>query len=205
MNAPLAIERYLKLITAKPLDKSTIKAWYQCVKDHAPSGIIRTITTKDDEGSSKTVSLVHQEGKRHCYVIPLTRDLSNNEIDEIIQGFSGLETDLSDFDVETNETRLMADDKPPISMDAAKHLQLCTALAKHKHEEWVRERTDAGWRYGTKFDPDEKTHPLLRPWDQIPDRFRQPDMDWPQKLVHMLNDQGYAVISKDDLKRLKRP
>jgi hypothetical protein len=202
MDHPVSIERYIKLITKEALDTGVIKKWFHCVTTHAPSGIIRTISTTDNKGAPKSVSLVHQESDhQHAYLVPLTRDLSEPEIETIVNAF--VDTELVDnFDVETNETRLLASDHTGVSLDAAKHLQLCSALAKQKHEDWVRERTGAGWRYGTKFDDDERTHPLIRPWDQIPDRYKQPDMDWPQKLMQTLNDQGYAIVPKDKLDRL---
>ena len=59
-------------------------------------------------------------------------------------------------------------------------------------------------RDGAEFDADEKTHPLILPWDQLPDRYKKADMSWPQQLIHMLNDQGYAVIDKNELDRLMR-
>jgi hypothetical protein len=172
------------------------------VKHHAPPGIVQVIATTDDKGQPKSVSLVHQTGEdEHCYMISLTRDLAEHEVEKIVREFSEDKPKL-DFDVETNETRISAKDHQGITLDSAKHVLLCTALAKQKHEDWVRERTGAGWRYGTKFDTDEKTHPLLMPWSNLPDRYRTPDMDWPQKLVTMLNDQGYAVIEKEELARL---
>ena len=84
----------------------------------------------------------------------------------------------------------------------ATHLALCTALAKQRHTDWVRERTDAGWRYGVTFDQTEKTAPLLRPWEQLPDQYRRPDLNLPQTLITGLNDQGYVVISRADLDQL---
>jgi hypothetical protein len=91
-----------------------------------------------------------------------------------------------------------------IPLDAAKHVSLCTALAKQRHEDWVRDHSNAGWRFGPVVDATEKTHPLLRPWDQLPDRFRVPDLAWPQRLVNMLNDNGYVVMSRDAMERLTR-
>jgi hypothetical protein len=202
-SKPLDVDRYITLNVKKELDKNIVKKWFKCVGTYSPSGIIRTINIVDNKGKPTSVSLVHRikiEGE-HCYLIPLTRDLSSHEVEKIVKEFAEDEPDL-DFDIETNEIKLLAKDCAAISLDTAKHIALCNALAKTKHEDWVRERTNAGWRYGVTFDVDEKTHPLIRPWDQLPDRYKEPDMDWPQKLVSLLNDQGYAVIQKDELERL---
>ena len=200
----LSIERFIKLITKEELDKKAAKAWYHCVIKHAPVGVAKTINMVDDKGKPHGVALIHREGETtNSYLVPLTRDLSDDEIDKIVHGFSEKNPDL-DFQIETNETKLSASDYSGLSLDASKHMALCTALEKQKHENWVRERNKSGWRYGTEFDQDEKTHPLILPWDQLPDRYKQPDMEWPQKLVHMLNSEGYAIIPKEELNDLLR-
>lgn len=202
-NLPVTVDRFIKLITKTELDKNDISAWYRCVTDHAPSGIVRSITIANKKGKPKSVALVHRvDGQdAHSYIIPLTRDLTEDETEKVVREFAEDRPKL-DFDIETHTTSLHAPKGGKISLDASKHLALCNAMAKQKHEDWMRERTGAGWRYGTKFDGDEKTHPLLMPWDQLPDRYREPDMGWPQKLVTMLNDQGYAIIDKDELEKL---
>lgn len=198
---PVALDRYIQLSTNDKLAIADVKAWFHCVEENSPSGVIKTVTIIDDAGSPHSVALVHCESEtRHHYRVPLSRALSNKEVGAIAKCFAKLTN--FDFDVDTNETSLSAQDRTGISLDAARHLALCTALAKQKHEDWVRERTDSGWRFGMEFDAEEKTHPLIRPWDQLPDRYKKPDMSWPQKLIAMLDDQGYAVIQKEDLNAL---
>jgi hypothetical protein len=199
------MDRFIKLTVDQPLDKNHVKAWFNCVIEHAPSGIVNSVTVEDDEHHRHVVRLVHQRLKhRHAYLIPITRNLRDGEVDTIVHEFADQQPAL-DFDVETSETSLRAKDDDVIPLDATKHLALCNALAKQKHETWMRERTNAGWRYGVDFDADEKTHPLLRPWDQLPERYKVPDLDWPQQLVSMLNDNGYAVIPRNELEKLTKP
>lgn len=202
MDKPISIDRYIKLTTKDELKKDDVRSWFHCVKKYAPSGVTKTINMVDNKGRPTAVVLIHKvSDNTNSYMIPLSRDLNENEIEEIVERFAQTKPDL-DFDIETNETKLTTKNNKGISLDAAKHLALCVALEKAKHENWVRERTNGGWRYGTEFNSDEKTHPLILPWDQLPDRFKQPDMDWPQKLVSMLNDNGYAIIPKEDLTNL---
>lgn len=197
------MDRFIKLMTDQPLDKPSIRAWFNCVVENAPSGIINMITVQDDDDNRHVACLVHQTlvDDHHGYLIPLTRDLRVSEVDHIVEQFASEQSKL-DFDVETHETRLTAKDDNVIPLDAVKHVALCVALAKQKHESWVRERTNAGWRFGVEFNVDEKTHPLLRPWDQLPEQYKIPDLHWPQQLVNMLNDNGYIVIARDELDAL---
>lgn len=198
---PLDVDRFIQLNTEKKLKPAVVTQWYSCVLRSAPSGVVTVVPAIDDSGRPSSVQVVHRKsGKHHYYLVPLTRDLRDSEIEPIVQRFAKL-TDL-DFEVETNETKLIAKDYGEIPLDTAKHVALCMALAKQQHEDWVRERTDAGWRYGTTFDKHAKTHPLLRPWDQLPDRFRKPNLKLPQTLLDLLNSHGYAVLHREELDRL---
>jgi hypothetical protein len=198
-------DRFIKLTVDNPLDKTTVKAWFNCVIEHAPSGIVNSVTVQDDDNQRHVVRLVHQRTVAgHAYLIPLTRNLRDEEVDSIVHQFADQQPKM-DFDIETSETRLRAKDDDVIPLDAVKHLALCTALAKQKHETWMRERTDAGWRYGVEFDAEDKTHPLLRPWDQLPERYKVPDLEWPQQLVSMLNDNGYVVLPREELEKFTKP
>lgn len=204
MTTPLDLNRFVKLISSRALSKKNAQAWYACVKQHAPSGTPTSVATLDDKGEQHDVRMVHRHTDAgHEYLIPLTRDFASREVDKIVA--AAAEVVSVDFDIETNETKLVADDCGEMPLDAAKHVALCTALSKYRHEAWMRERSDAGWRFGPKYSPKTKTHPLLRPWDQLPERYRAPDLDWPQKLVSMLSAYGYAMIHKEDLDRLLVP
>lgn len=199
---PLDIPRFIQLNSKKKLKPALVTQWYSSVVRAAPSGVVHVVRAIDDTGRPTSVQMVHRKtAKQHCYLVPLTRDLRDAEVEPIIQRFAKLAPEL-DFEVETNETKLTAQDCGEIPMDTAKHIALCMALAKQQHEEWVRERTDAGWRYGTEYDKREKTHPLIRPWDQLPERFRKPNTALPQTLLSLLNSHGYAVLHREELDRL---
>lgn len=36
------------------------------------------------------------------------------------------------------------------------------------HDSWMKEKTDAGWKYGKVKDKDAKTHPCLVPYEELP-------------------------------------
>lgn len=171
------VPRFIQLSTDTPLERSTVIAWYHCVQQHAPSGVIIGLPSHDQHDRPAIVQLLHRTcGSRHCYMVPVSRDLRDAEVDTIVQAFASL-TDV-DFEVETNDTRLFAQDDEVPSSDALHHAMRCRALAKQQHEDWVRQCTDAGWRYGT-FDATAKTHPLIRPWDQTVSRFKSANLDTP--------------------------
>lgn len=200
MNRPCLILRYVKLTTDKPLDQEAVKAWFQAVKDNAPSGVVSSVQTTDDKGSLRSASLVHRERDgAHDYLVPLTRDLKDSEVEPIISAFSAASS-IDDWQVEVSSAE--ADQfsaKGSLSVEDTKFNDLCTAWAKRQHDDWMKDRTEAGWRFGPAMSTKNKTHPLLRPWHDLPEQFRKVDFDQPQALLDLLNDQGYAVISKTEL------
>lgn len=201
MNRPSLILRYVKLTTSEPLDQDAMRAWFTAVKSMAPSGVISSIQTTDDTGSLRSASLVHREreDKEHDYIVPLTRDLTDKEVEPIIAAFAAAHDEV-DFDVEVSSAEA---DKmtagTSLSVDDDKFGALCNAWAKRQHDSWMHERTEAGWSYGTSISTKNKTHPLIRPWQDLPEQFRKVDHQQPQSLLDLLNDQGYAVISKSEL------
>ena len=41
-------------------------------------------------------------------------------------------------------------------------------LARMEHARWMRQKLDAGWRYGETTDKERKLHRCLVPWDELP-------------------------------------
>lgn len=196
---------HIRLTTKEALPPTLIRAWFRAVRDLAPDGTLITHSMVDDKGQPRSVALVNQHlaDGRHAYLVPLARNLTEREAAKIVNAFAEAHDDL-DFDIETSETRIALPDRTSITLDDERHLAIATAIAKKRHEDWLRERTDAGWRYGTEFSEEQKTHPLLRPWDQLPDRYRQPDMDAPQVLVNLLRDNGFVLVDQSDLDRISQ-
>jgi len=48
------------------------------------------------------------------------------------------------------------------------HLENPDADASASHRNWMKKKTDEGWAYGKKKDPETKTHPCLLPFSQLP-------------------------------------
>lgn len=201
-DTPLNVQRHITLTVGKPLDKKQIATWFECVRRTAPSGVVATIQTVDDEGAPRAVKLIHRTIKdKEQYLIPLSRDLLPDEVEKIVERFVADIGDL-DFDIETNANFTVSLTRPNFGLDYDRHVSLSNALAKSKHDLWMKEKTDDGWRYGTELSTVNKTHPLLLPWEQLPDRYKKPDLEAPEKLMGLLNDQGYAVLPQDSLEKM---
>lgn len=200
------IDRYIELATGSPLEPELLKVWYQTVRKLAPNGVQTSISKIDDEGNRKDVKLVciEADGDYH-YRIPLLRDLLEPEAKTIVDAFSAEVPDL-DFSITMSSQVRLAKNVPDttIHLKNEKLLSLCRAWAKEQHQRWMKDRQDNGWRYGPSVNVKAKTHPLLRPWDELPAKHQKLSLDQPQQMIDLLADHGYAVVSKDDLDALKR-
>lgn len=198
------LPRFIALTTTKPLDAAIIRSWFRAVKDAAPNGVITTMPVIGENGAPTPVALFHKEtSDGHHYFVPLTRDLGEPEAAKIVSLFVGIVPDI-DFDVRATTSPIAPPvaSAIPLPVDDAEYIALCSAFAKRQHAQWLKERTEAGWRYGTSVSLRDKTHPLLRPWEDLPDRYRTVDPTLPQMLLDLLNEQGFAVITKEELDSL---
>lgn len=194
------IKRYILLKSKSELDKETIRKWYRCVRNNAPSGVVVTIQSKDD---SSPITLICREIEdTYNYIVPLSRDLNNREIESIVDKFATT-TDI-DFQIETSETFFATTEEQPIVLNSDSYLELCNRIAKKKHQDWLKERINSGWSYGTEFNEKSKTHPLLVAWDRLPDELKKPDVELPQMVIDELSNSGYSIVSKEELEKISK-
>jgi hypothetical protein len=69
-------------------------------------------------------------------------------------------------------------------------------LAMLEHQEWVRERKDAGWIYAPVKDVDKKISPYLVPYDQLDEKTRNQDRDAIRNIPILLRMIGLAIFEK---------
>jgi hypothetical protein len=71
-------------------------------------------------------------------------------------------------------------------------------LAPLEHERWVRERTEAGWRFAEKTDADRKRSTDLVPWDRLREESRAKDREAVRGLettfAEALADIGLQIV-----------
>jgi hypothetical protein len=193
------IPKYIALTTPDELSKSDMKHWYAFVRSSC-SNLVMAAQVKDDQGFPRNAVLVHAERNgRHCYKIPLTRDLAQKEVEKITKDF-----DLGrDFEITASAKveKLFTDD---VVVEQTAFEQLAEQWAKAEHEEWVRDRTKAGWRFGESISTKDKTHPLLRPWADLPQKHQNVDVNKPKLFFDFLKTQGYSVVSSQDLNHFNK-
>jgi hypothetical protein len=69
-------------------------------------------------------------------------------------------------------------------------------LAEREHERWMTAMIDDGWRHGERSDT-LKTHPDLRPWDELDEDARDKDRNPIRQLPRILELTGFRIQSGD--------
>jgi RyR domain len=67
-------------------------------------------------------------------------------------------------------------------------------LARAEHDRWARQRRKAGWRYAKVRDDTRKHHPMLVPWERLPDGERDKDVDAVRNIPVVLAAVGLQVV-----------
>ncbi len=189
------IEHHIALIVSEEIEKNLLRAWFHAVRDNAPEGVVVTVQV-----DGKPVQIVKSKDGEVRYMVPLSRDLTDAEVKSIIDAFSHA-TDV-DFKVKATTSPLDISVSPEIEIDHDPMIELCTGWAKKKHEDWMSAKTASGWRYGPSVSTSNKTHPLLRPWSEIPAEYRKVDTTQAQELLDLLRDSGYIIVRREDLDKL---
>ena len=196
MTEQTKIEHSVSLNVASELERGMARVWFQSVRDNLGSGIVTTIQV--DGKPVQMVKFKDNDGVR--YSIPLLRDATSDEITAIINDFT--HACDSEFKVSATTSDHGIEIKTDIEVDHEPLLNLCTKWAKAKHDDWRKNKEDSGWRYGPTVSKTNRTHPLLRAWEEIPAEYRKVDTSAAQELLDLLKDSGYVLIRSDDLNNL---
>jgi hypothetical protein len=200
MSEQTNIPYFIALVTDVELDRDQLRLWFAIAKYAIPSGLRSTVQVQAEGGGLISVPMVCKEGSgMFRYFIPLTRNLIESEAEPIVRAMAKAIPDL-DFDLIVSKADVEdAPEEHKIELQHEKYDAICRAYAKRQHEQWVLK---AGWRYAIEMSPANRTSPMLRPWDELPEALRKIDYDHPQTLVDLLGEQGYAVVRKDELKAM---
>lgn len=72
-------------------------------------------------------------------------------------------------------------------------MELAERLAENTHEVWAMGKLAEGWRYGEKLDRDNKTHPLLVPYDELSESDKDYDRRTSLETLKLLLKFGYTI------------
>ena len=170
---------YIQQRTSKTLNADEIQRWFFTVVMLGPQGILM-----GDDETAEFMLAAQQED--YIYRIPLSRLLTAEEAERIVEGY--MRVTEHDFQIETsNVYRADADFGHPfesdIQMEEGARNILQQTYARQAHNEWIKEMMSKGYRYGLNMSVNEKTHPAMRPYDDIPENYRNMPKINDQKLL----------------------
>lgn len=193
---------FIKLVVESPLEEKEIKSWYNTAKKYMPSGVISPVMIPKKNEGMRPASLIKRiNDGRNEYIIPISRNLLNAEIADIVRAWDDIYKKNFDIEGSLDEQRQPDD---AIDIDEDRYEKLCETLAQHQHKAWCNERKANGWSYGLSFDKNQKTHPMIRDWNELPSSYKNIDRELPQVFLEELNRLGYFVTTAEALARTQK-
>lgn len=193
---------YISLTSYGEENLNHARVWFQTVYGALPRGTVASIDNPEDPSSPIRLVRTKLHG---CvkFTVPLSRDLSPYELNEIKNKWatSGI---VGNFAITSSSTiseklKIAADN---LVLNDADYDSLCYQLVKAEHQRWYAEKAADGWTYGPIMSVFNKTHPLMRQWEDLPDEYKKIDRDHPHRLLDMLASHGYSVVKRSELDAL---
>lgn len=78
----------------------------------------------------------------------------------------------------------------------AELMPLIEQMAKNVHEVWAQSRIREGWTYGPKRDDENKKHPCLVPYEELPESEKEYDRATSQQTLKLILNLGFVISKK---------
>lgn len=140
-------KHYMRVIFDEPLNKHDVKGIISILKQGLPN-----IFSPTEEG---TAVIYRSRNHRHVYDFNFVRNVDEAEAEAIL----GILNNWTESDYEMEVTTTERYDLPDCDCDQD--------LDMIKHNRWIQQQVDAGWRYGLVYNESLKTDPKLRPYHDL--------------------------------------
>jgi hypothetical protein len=201
MQKQANIPRYIKLISDDHITISDGRTWYKTVMASAPAGIMTSIQSLDLNGQPVLTRMVRRSyGDKTEFIIPLMRDLLPSELEVIANAWKNV-SPPGNYQISINPTQDQHLNQAinDLTIPQDEYQALCAQLAKVQHTAWIREKAADGWSYGPVLSLRNKTHPLMMPWDSLPEQYRDVNTNTPENFLNFINSQGFTVVKQSEL------
>lgn len=79
-----------------------------------------------------------------------------------------------------------------VTLDAG-ILELCELIAKNTHDVWAVGRINEGWTYGKARNDEQKKHPCLVPYEELPESEKEYDRSTALEALKLIVKLGYKI------------
>ena len=74
-------------------------------------------------------------------------------------------------------------------------MALTEKLAENTHDVWAKGRIEQGWKYGKTRDDNNKLHPCLIPYSELPESEKEYDRNTALETIKLIQKLGYFIGS----------
>lgn len=182
-------QHHIQLRVDSPLSSDQALAWFKTVKEFSPEDVLFSY---NHNGQNVAMEYgTSDEEVLHVYTIPLKRDITAPEAQFIVEAWDYVFD--PDFDIEISnayDANAMGEFQNSLEIDEDIVQQATNDINKWRHNRWVEESVQNGWRWGTYFNSKEKTHPAMRNWDDLTESHRRSQIIEKQEIYNWLKTNG---------------
>jgi len=183
----------IEVKTTERLPKGVAGLWARTVRDHGPPGI--TVAAQLMNGRESTWSRLWCEHGTtgYHYIVPLGRDLEEGEADAIAQGWGDAYPD-GDFVINWTQ-RAMAENRVEEQQQDLLS-EIADAAAKQYHNTWHAAKVNDGWSFAHKLDGKNRKHPMLQPWENLPETYKLAERERFRTLMSVLEGLDLQITRR---------
>jgi hypothetical protein len=171
-------DSWIRITTTEEIDKRTVRLFSAAVTKTMGYQLIENISE---------CSLFEYSDKKNNYLeFGLPKDLTDSQTTEVMEILQRVLP--YDFQVEVSGV------EPAVNNDVLK--EISETAAKLAHNKWMQRQVDEGWRYGAKYSLREKTNPLIQPWEQLTETYKDAHSVNLSEIMDLLGHNGYELIKK---------
>ena len=182
---------YICIDTDYEIPDESIICWMRCVQEAGPAGILSSTETMPNGPQMSFYK--RQNGNTMHHVAALARNLSSEEATNIAKRYSDLNPD-GDFMIHWSQEPMHDNSGERLADDLRKVIAL--EAAKLNHNKWVQQRVNEGWRYATLCNERNKTSPMCKDWDSLPDSYKQGELERMVSLFEILEKMNLMITRK---------
>ena len=181
----------ITLITPEPLSKNLAERWRDTVSKYLPNGVRGSADIISNGHRKQSAFYVTKFGKRGGYVVPLTRDLTEDEAGLIAVAWDRV-FPKEDFIIDFSQAQQSKINKAVFQEDILN--ELSEQIAKRLHAFEIKTRVEEGWNYGPRKDRVLKLDPKLLPWEQLGYKFKLSEIKRVRKMLSILESINFKIV-----------
>ena len=151
-------KHHIRLKMSKELEKTDISGVIKVLK----KAIVNIFQPLED-GTAVIYHMGDDAINPHIYDFRLNRGVTEAEAEVILELITEWTNNDFIMEITTSENYDIPGDDTEID------------LSSLKHNRWIDEKLNNGWRYGLEFNKEEKTDPRLQPYHQLTNKLKNTD------------------------------